>query len=135
MLPLRSVPLLAALVVALGSVASAATWRWYDAGGQPHYTNVESHAPAGADRVGGRIGLLSGRVGRMPARGLRGRHGRRVRAYRECASDVSCASWPARSCWATGVPGTYPVTGCQLPSRLWLVDATTQLESRKCGGF
>src|SRR5687768_12203513 len=110
--PIRSVLLLAALV--LPALASAATWRWYDEAGQPHYTNVESHAPAGADRVGGRIGLLAGRVGRMPA-GLRGRHGRTFRGHRERAHDVPYASWPGGSCWATGVLATYPVTGCQLP--------------------
>jgi hypothetical protein len=131
MLAIRSVLLLVALVPAL---VSAETWRWYDKDGQPHYTNVEAHAPAGADRVEGRIGLLRGRIGRMPV-SRRGRHARTATVYRERPYEAPSASWAPGSCWVTGGLAAYPVTGCQLPSRLWLVDAAAQLESRKCGGF
>jgi hypothetical protein len=48
------------LLVALAGPAGAEAWRWRDATGQLHYSNVRAHAPAGATSVQGRIGYATG---------------------------------------------------------------------------
>jgi hypothetical protein len=129
MLPIRCLVFLAAVV--LPALAWGATWRWYDASGQPHYTNVESHAPSYADRLGGRIGLVKGRVGRAPARDGRSHRGHRERVIESGPRGGSPVWWAGGSCYASGW-STLPTTGCMLPSRYWLVDAVAELERRKC---
>jgi hypothetical protein len=48
------------LLVAVPVAASAEVWRWKDAGGQTHYSNVPGHVPAHASPVRGELGLVGG---------------------------------------------------------------------------
>src|SRR6516165_3737980 len=55
----------ALLILALALPAAARAedlWRWRDAAGRLHYSNVPDHAPSGAAQIGGGIGVLPGSV-------------------------------------------------------------------------
>jgi len=39
--------------------AGAEMWRWLDAGGRIHYSNVPSHIPREAEEIHGRLGFLT----------------------------------------------------------------------------
>jgi hypothetical protein len=55
----------ALLILALALPAAARAedlWRWRDAAGRLHYSNVPDHAPSGAAQIGGGIGFLQGSV-------------------------------------------------------------------------
>ncbi len=47
------------LILALPGLASAEMWRWTDAAGRIHYSNVPAHVPAHAMPVHGGVGYVS----------------------------------------------------------------------------
>ncbi len=61
MLTGTKIRLVLTLTALLPGVASAEEmWRWRDASGGLHYSNIRAHAPGNAERVEGRIGELRG---------------------------------------------------------------------------
>jgi hypothetical protein len=53
---LRFVALAAALIVVPAGAGAEEIWRWRDAAGRLHYSNVRENVPPGAETLGGRPG-------------------------------------------------------------------------------
>jgi hypothetical protein len=130
---------LLALVLVLPALAHGAIWRWHDAAGGLHYSNVAEHVPAHAEPVRRPLGRLS----IVPAAPTLRPH--RREPERSPLSTVALSDWPRRSAsWGSpctvplslrsGILPAWAVPECALPAQSWLIEAVTQLERRKCPG-
>ena len=118
----RLVPLV--LVLALPAHASDGVWRWRDASGYRHYSNVEAHVPEHAVRLRGGVGYLAGTVPAPDPEKIRADLGlyrrlRQERAVREAAEATGACPWAlAYCCPRLAVPHILTITGRSLADQV-----------------
>ncbi len=123
--------LLAALVALPLAAHAEEVWRWRDARGRLHYSNVDTRVPEHATRVRTRLGHVSGdlplpdpqMIADMLAAAEQARAEREERAARR---EEDVASYRPRAFWAC------PVYPYRTPEA-WLCSAWLQLAAREAG--
>jgi hypothetical protein len=125
---MRTLLVVVALALPLAAQADQ-VWRWRDAGGRLHYSNVPESVPEHARRVRARVGYLAGD---LPApdpkwieEDLAAADEERAERAERRRSEALASARP-RVFWACPV-FPYPTP------EAWLCEASLQLEARKAG--